>query len=696
MPALVPVRSVARCAALFAALVVALLAAPAAHAGSWTDEHYWRAADRLQERIEPYWRQRFDLYKVGDLSADTMVNANMLLVHSVAALHGHLGLARQDDRAAAIAARLLQSPPFVTEPNPEAIGQVHGPGWLGATSTFHAIQHLIVDAETAEALAAAWRARDVIGLPPEVSNLIAQRLREVARGPFWRYPALRLNQINWYAQVYAAAAETNGDPSYLQRDMRAQAARFVHGVLHPGRGEAGNLGPGMHFRYVPDRPPSWRLNFDSPEYANLVASFARTWDWARAAGMADISPEDKTIFRRWLARVLTGYWTHAGYLNWDTGFGFRRLHQAKKLPLAQEGLLAIAAGGDLTPGPVYASWAKSMLDRGIALYERWLPDGEGLPPALLFDLSERPQPAAHAALAAARVEANAARAVQAGLGSRQSRVPPPLYAWDPDNGRLAVTTPSYNTAIVSANSGAFPYGGIDIARLFDGRQEVAGNIGGVPPAAFGMVVRDAGGHTLVATQRPEYGGHRGAPALRLVRAPSGAGVSPRSAPTRAFAGRFKELETTGRVRRGRQAATATYVFRPRTIDASWTFQGTGRARRSVELRFPSWKGDGEAHVWAVAPGGWTREIVNYRTLDGVRWFYVQSERSGYAVVPRSMPATARARMIDPARQSSAPRPGRTLVIELAHQTRRRSVRGAVRLIPARDLATAKRLVAQLG
>jgi hypothetical protein len=53
-------------------------------------------------------------------------------------------------------------------------------------------------------------------------------------------------------------------------------------------------------------------------------------------------------------------------------------------------------------------------------------------------------------------------------------------------------------------------------------------------------------------------------------------------------------------------------------------------------------------------------------------------------------------MIQPVRQSSAPRPGRTLVLELAHRTRRSSLRGAVRLIPARDLATAQRLVARLG
>jgi hypothetical protein len=210
-----------------------------------------------------------------------------------------------------------------------------------------------------------------------------------------------------------------------------------------------------------------------------------------------------------------------------------------------------------------------------------------------------------------------------------------------------------------------------------------------------MVVRDSGGHTLLATQRPEYGGHRGAPAVHLVRAPSGAGASPNSPPTRAFAGPFRSLATVGRVHRGLQSGSASYVFRSRTIDAAWSFRGRGRARRSVELRFPSWKGDGEAHVWAIAPGGFTAEIANYRTLDGVSWFYVQSERSGYAVIPRGMPRTARARMIQPARQSSAPRPGRTLVIELAHRTRRRSLAGSVRLVPAADLETARRLVAQL-
>ena len=69
-------------------------------------------------------------------------------------------------------------------------------------------------------------------------------------------------------------------------------------------------------------------------------------------------------------------------------------------------------------------------------------------------------------LYATRIAANAARAIGLGLGRMRSAEPPALYAFDPDTGRLAVTTPRYSTAIVPDNHGAFAYGGIELARLF--------------------------------------------------------------------------------------------------------------------------------------------------------------------------------------------------------------------------------------
>ena len=135
-----------------------------------------------------------------------------------------------------------------------------------------------------------------------------------------------------------------------------------------------------------------------------------------------------------------------------------------------------------------------MLDNGFDFYSRLSARSkDGLVDPVLFNVTAVPQGVGSARLAAARVQANAARAVEAGLGAKKAATPPPLYSYDPDIGRLAVTTPNYNTAIVAVNQNAFPYGGLDLARLYDGQQEVAANIGGRPPASFGLLVRDVGG-----------------------------------------------------------------------------------------------------------------------------------------------------------------------------------------------------------
>ena len=106
----------------------------------------------------------------------------------------------------------------------------------------------------------------------------------------------------------------------------------------------------------------------------MVASFTRFYSLARRHGMAPPAAADRRLLRRWLRRVLAGYWTHAGYLNWDTGLGFRRWHQAKKLGLSQHGLIGIASAPALA-GPKTRAWAKWILDQGFGFYERQSTDG---------------------------------------------------------------------------------------------------------------------------------------------------------------------------------------------------------------------------------------------------------------------------------------------------------------------------------
>src|SRR3712207_2541470 len=108
--------------------------------------------------------------------------------------------------------------------------------------------------------------------------------------------------------------------------------------------------------------------------------------------MAALPPRDHALLRRWLMRVLAGYWTHGGYVNWDTGFGFRRWHQAKKLGLSQQALIGIAGAPGLAPHPDAPAWAKWMLDRGFAFYERQLARWRGgAVPGLFFGVDVVPQ-----------------------------------------------------------------------------------------------------------------------------------------------------------------------------------------------------------------------------------------------------------------------------------------------------------------
>jgi hypothetical protein len=675
---------------LAGALCAGALAALPAPALATDEAGYWAFADQVQRRLDENWNTRLDQYRVGSPSVDTMFNANELLVHSAAALRGLDAShpVRADARARSITAALMRTPPWiesVTDPAPGS--QPHSPGWVASMQLLKSSQHLVVDGEVTDALAMAWLARDAIGLDTQTRALLVDRLRRVAQGPYWKYPTLRLNQINWYAEVYSAATTATSDLSFLQREFRGQLLAFIRSIRSPAKGTAGSFGPGMQFHYIPDGPPRSQLNVESAEYANIVASTIRFYDTAVTFGMRPLAPADESLLRRWMTRVLAGYWTHAGYLNWDTGFGFGRWHQMKKLGLAQQALLGIAAGGRLSPSRKEAAWAKYMLDRGFQLYSRLMPADTGVAPGLFYPFTVHPQSDKQAALGAVRMMANAARAAVAGLGTRPSAVPPPLYAFDPATGRLAVTTPRYNTAITAVTHGAYPYGGLDLARLYDGDQNVAATLGARMPSSFGVVVRTPAGRAKLVTARPasDSGGRR---PLRLLRAPSG--VSSAGSPFRPFAGPFRAVKVTGRARSADADARSTYTFRRASIEGVWTVKAVRKhRRRSAEVLFPS-TGGTAAKVWALLRGGAVVPVTTRRPVQGIRGFWVESEHSGYAVVPTDRVKGATAAIIQPTPQPSAPNPGPTLSVRLTDNLRKKHpVVFAAKIVIARDLDAAR-------
>jgi hypothetical protein len=651
--------------------------------------------DRMQQRLEPLWDARLGRYTPGRGGTDTTFNANMLLVHSVAALQGHRGPSRNDARARSLVRALLHAPPYVTRAIANgADSQLHAPGWVDSMDRAKATQHVMIDAEVVDGLTHAWLARRAIGLSAADARRIAGAIHRVAHGRFWRYPAIRLNQINWYALIYAADATVGGSPGLLRVDLRRQIHRFASGA-QPSGNSSGNFGPGLHFHYIPRRPAGATVNVDSAEYASIVASFTRFYAQARRAGMPAPSSADRRLLGSWLTRVLTGYWTHSGYLNWDSGLGFHRWHQSKKLGLSQQALLGIATAPSLLPDHRYAAYAKWILDRGLAFYERQALRAGGIAPGLFFGVDVVPQAEPSARLGAAREASNAARAVQAGLGRAPATEPPPLYAFDPDIGRLAITTPAYNTAIVAVNQGAFPYGGIELARLFDADQEVAANIGGRPPAAFGLLVRDMSGRDVLATQLGRAGLDRHVTPLRLTRAPAGTAATASSGATRAYAGSFRELRVAGTVATPQLRASVRHRFGARSIESSWVLRRrTGRARYTADVLFPSWGADAE--VYAVRRDGSSVLVTSSRSeVSDVAYFHVRSGRSGYVVVVHGAPRGTTAHLLRPGRQSSAPDPGPTLALQLARRERFRRAALTVRIAPVHDgreaAATAARL-----
>ena len=110
------------------------------------------------------------------------------------------------------------------------------------------------------------------------------------------------------------------------------------------------------------------------------------------------------------------------------------------------------------------------------------------------------------------------------------------------------------------------------------------------------------------------------------------------------------------------------------------------------MLFPS-TGGTRAAVWAVLRGGAVVPVSAGRPVMGVRGFWVQSEHSGYAVVPVDRVKGATAAIIQPAHQASAPDPGPTLSIRLTNRLRKkRPVRFAAKIVIARDLDAARAVI----
>ena len=676
---------------------------------AFREADYWAFADRVAPALDGYWRPSLRHYAVPG-GGETSLNADLLYVHAAAARAGHRGPCRNDERARLLAGRLLDNPPCrvpvgaiaaaiaagapCSERARGAGDQTHDWGW-GATMGTTAGQHVVIDTAVVRALAMAYSARDAIGLTPAEATHIREHVRAAAYNAFYFYPALRLNQINWPIEIYAAAADVTGDERLLRNDCRAQLSRFARALTHTvAPWQIPFTGPGYRWHYLPQYSDRHPRNLDSAEYATIVSQAVMFYDRARAAGMPALDPSELATIRAWLDRVLCGYWTHAGYLNWDTGLSFARWHQGKKHGLCLPSLMAIALAKRLRPSAAHGRWAKQLFDRALQLYAGALEDRGELPPAVPFKVRATERGEGDAELYAARMLANAAQAATLGLGRLPAETPPPLYAYDPDIGRLAITTPYYNTAILAVNRGAVPYGGMEPARLFDSEQRVAANIGGRPYASFGVVVTDHATGRRTESQRGRARPDLRNPPLRLTRAPYGTRPT-RAYPRHAYAGPFSAIDAEGWTAGPTVRIRSRHRFRAAYIESTWSLVPRSKSgRHSAHVLFPSW--GSAATVTVVGHDGSRRRLRQGRIeLKRVAWFELMGPDGGYVVVPRGDTPRAHVHLLHPAPQSTAPDPGPTLAVELLEGERLRRLDLTMRYAPARDAADAARVATRL-
>jgi hypothetical protein len=659
-----------RLAAVLCLLVAGLAWAEPAHAASFTDADYWAFADRHMSGLDHRWRPERHAYVDETGDAEIRENAGMLLTHAVAAYTGHVGPTRQDARARDLVEHLTTPPAWLgTAPGPTPTGSTCWSLYLDRPVR----EHMSLEPKVADALAWAWRARARLGLTPAAVQRISATVAACAYSPAWRYPRRLVNQINWNAEMYASAATVTGVPELLVNDYRRQLGDFAAGLERPMPGmKSANLGAGYQFHYRPDHRDRASSNLDTPEYANIVIHALSHYERALALGMAPLPRADVRRLRSWMLRLLAGSWTHAGYLNWDTSRGFRRWHSGQYWAFAQQGLQTIATTPRFWRDPAEGRWAKSMFDEGLVLYRRLAEaDGGVFAPRLMFGVDTRMKSNAFFRW---RILASVARAIGLGMGSLPAGEPPPLWAFDADTGRLAITTPFYSTAIVPDDRDVLGYGGIELARLFGPGQRVASGTGGRPPGAFGIVVHDPRGRVLLSSQRPRDG-----LGLRVVRSPAGNLARPRAYPRAPYAGPFSVVEARGHLARRGLRIEARHVFRRTTIASRWHV----RCRRlcppdRVRAHFPTWADAIEVVLRDGRRVRLGRDPVRLADVDHVGL-------GGYRIARISGPPGATLFAVPVRGEPTNPTPGPSLVVQLTARRRFGAVTLAAALEPLGQL-----------
>lgn len=655
-------------AALAALLLVAGLASPAAaqEPAPATSDDPWFLADALITRIDGDWQTRREVY-LDRGSVSIRANAMLLELHALAALSGHEGAARQDARLPGLV-RFFTTPPVVVYKNTKKRQVAHFPHTPAWTSVFttnseKATLHPSADAIIARALATAWRARDVAGLPLEDSQRIQKVVGEVARGSWYKAPRRAENQINWNADIYAANLEVNGDRSGLP-EFRAHLKWFVdHAFKRAYRGGSSNLSRGYGFRYLPQHNGGSANAVDTVEYANLVHSALGFYVTAVRAGMRPLSGSQIARLRAWSRHVLLGTWTHAGYLNWDTGLSTGRRHIRQYWGFALDSLVRSAGPGALLGTAGQRDHVRYVAERGLRTFQRDAWAGTGpLPKATSFDAPNGFPSGTRSAVITVLRFAIVGAALDVRLPATTPRALGNAYSHDREMGRLAISTPRYNGAIIRPVNQH--EGGIDLVRLFDAQQRPLMTLGGGSSSGAAAGLRlTRGGAPILDSQTGSNWRWR-VPSMRV------------AADRRNRSGTFSALTAEATMRSAKASITARHRFESSAIETTYAVR-RGKATAAT-VRLPVWGAESSIEVVRGA----RLEGKRITRTSGVLLLRIQTPDGGKMLVAlRGVPRKATVVVTRYRRSGKAPAGAREVRVRFALRDKM-TVKRRIAIVPA--------------
>ena len=222
-------------------------------------EQLWAFVDRRAAELDGQWRPKLGGYVTRGGSFSTRMNANMTVVHALAALAGHVGASRRDERVVPMVDALTRAPAFldVARRPARATAHFHVPGWTPDAGSYLPLrEHVSLDPQVAEGLALAIRARDAVGMPEALVERATHAVTSTATSAFYTWPRIQLNQFNWPADMALAHASVSGDTTLLQRDFPLYLNNFLDHAHQRGANRSPNLNDGMGFLYLPGVRPS--------------------------------------------------------------------------------------------------------------------------------------------------------------------------------------------------------------------------------------------------------------------------------------------------------------------------------------------------------------------------------------------------------------------------------------------------------